>query len=271
MATPNAFCGWNVKRRTAAFCFLMVLAGIGCDSTTEPTALPPAVPPPPRPALSQPAEIVRISGDNQRGTPGSLLEPIIVGVRDAAGKPLPGVTVAFSVAETDGITDIDSYVTDDGGKISVRWWLGRAGPNSLVATVENQPKPLHVTFSAMSVFDDYPGATFQLASAGQKISLQVELFEGPTYCSIQSGSLLLQPDGAFIERRKFDCGTSLTVVESGFYGLSSSGFRLLYTGRYEVPDVGLGGVSSRQVDVPLDQDIVVLHSFGLDWSYRKVR
>ncbi|HEU4700791.1 MAG TPA: Ig-like domain-containing protein [Gemmatimonadales bacterium] len=53
------------------------------------------------PSDATPATIVVVSGDEQTGTAGSRLpQPLVVEVRDAQGRPVPGVSVGFRFAHS---------------------------------------------------------------------------------------------------------------------------------------------------------------------------
>lgn len=84
----------------------------------------------------RPGAIVKVSGDDQEGSPGSELgEPYIVRVLDHEGNPLPGANVTFQVISGGG--DLDGYsarevVTDADGLAEVVLTLGvNPGQNTL--------------------------------------------------------------------------------------------------------------------------------------------
>ncbi|MEM6532325.1 MAG: leishmanolysin-related zinc metalloendopeptidase [Myxococcota bacterium] len=80
--------------------------------------------------------IAPISGDLQRASPGSTLaDPIVVEVT-AAGEPVSGVTVVFTVAQGDGSVSVTEVMTGVDGRASTRWTMGpTAGLTILSATV----------------------------------------------------------------------------------------------------------------------------------------
>ncbi len=87
----------------------------------------------PRPLL-----LVKISGDNQQGTPGGELEnPFVVEVRDQNDNPLRGAEVAFRISSGDGFLGgrftVEKATTDAEGRVESILTLG---PNSGVNTVE---------------------------------------------------------------------------------------------------------------------------------------
>ena len=85
------------------------------------------------------------SGNNQTGAPGrELSEPIAVKVTDDAGRPVPGVTVKFSVATGGGRLSSDSAQSDTLGVAGVRWVLGEqlGAQNVSAEAVNNDNAPL---------------------------------------------------------------------------------------------------------------------------------
>lgn len=101
----------------------------------------------PNPPPPTPAELVKESGDNQSAVAGTAVPaPLIVVVRDSAGRPIAGVTVSFAVTGGGGRTGSTTVVTQSNGKASAIWTLGTAvGNNTLSAAVANLPA---VSFSA---------------------------------------------------------------------------------------------------------------------------
>jgi len=80
-----------------------------------------------------PAAISNVTGIPLTGPAGSALaERVVVRVEDAAGNPLPGVSVTFTVSATGASVDPATAVTDDRGEARTRWTLGRTpGPQTL--------------------------------------------------------------------------------------------------------------------------------------------
>ncbi len=97
------------------------------------------------PERPQPSSMDVGSGNNQTGTPGrELSEPIAVKVTDDAGRPVPGVTVRFSVASGGGRLSSDSAQSDTLGLAGVRWVLGEqlGAQNVSAEAVNNDNAPL---------------------------------------------------------------------------------------------------------------------------------
>lgn len=94
--------------------------------------------------LQTPARIPVVSGGDQQGVAGSLLEdPIIVRVVDEGGNSMSGINVSFAPAEGSGSVSRETYETDVNGTALTHWTLGggRLGRQSLsvvVGDVENR-------------------------------------------------------------------------------------------------------------------------------------
>ena len=84
------------------------------------------VPSPPRPTMLR-----IVSGNNQSGEVGKLLEPFIVGVLDQNRKPLQGIQVTFLVTAGNGQLSLIRQMTDVYGQAQTTLTLGsRAGHHS---------------------------------------------------------------------------------------------------------------------------------------------
>ena len=89
----------------------------------------------------RPRTLVKISGDDQQGAPGSTLaNPHVVEVRDQYDNPLEGIEVAFSVTEGDGTLSgrfaLEKATTDAGGRAQAILTLGSdPGTNTVEAMV----------------------------------------------------------------------------------------------------------------------------------------
>ncbi len=84
-----------------------------------------------------PTQIARTSGDAQTAaTDVTLPLPLVVTVKDAAGLPVFGVSVAFAVTAGGGSVSAAAATTNASGQASVKLTLGRtAGANTVNATV----------------------------------------------------------------------------------------------------------------------------------------
>ena len=85
------------------------------------------------------AQLPIVSGNGQTGSAASQLpDPLVVRALDAAGEPMQGVTVGFTVAGGGGQVSQAAVVTDGNGLASTRWTLGSsAGAQSVVASAGN--------------------------------------------------------------------------------------------------------------------------------------
>ena len=102
----------------------------------------------------RPQSLVKISGDNQQGTPGmELTNPFVVEVRDQHDNPLSDVQITFTVIKGDGKLrerfTVENTMTDANGRAQSMITLG---PNSGTNTVEVTILGFEpVTFNAVGV------------------------------------------------------------------------------------------------------------------------
>ena len=100
----------------------------------------------------RPQTLVKISGDNQQGTPGAeLANPFIVEVRDQYGNPLQGAAVTFTTAgdgKLSGKFTVENAITDANGKVQSTLVLG---DNPGTNTVEVSVAGIEVSFNAVGV------------------------------------------------------------------------------------------------------------------------
>ena len=87
-----------------------------------------------------PYQLVKISGDEQRGTFGTVLaNPLVVEVRDPDNNPLPDVQVTFTVTEGEGLLSGQSttveVTTDANGRAVQTLTLGHAATNTVDASI----------------------------------------------------------------------------------------------------------------------------------------
>lgn len=131
------------RRTRVGLIFLAaVVSACGGDNIVTPV-------PPPRLAI--------VSGDNQFATIGQALPtPLTVSLTSAAGDPVVGETVSWSVMNGSGTLSAASAITDADGRASVNWTLGNENGSQLVqASVllrvgpgDNGFSSFGVTFSA---------------------------------------------------------------------------------------------------------------------------
>jgi hypothetical protein len=81
--------------------------------------------------------LLLVSGNNQRGEPGSELDdPLVVRLIDADGNGIPNRAVSWVVGAGGGSVSATTSTTNDNGEAETRWTLGRGmGVNTLNAVV----------------------------------------------------------------------------------------------------------------------------------------
>jgi IPT/TIG domain len=79
--------------------------------------------------LYPPRSFTKLSGDNQSGPIGAVLQPFSAQIVDMDGQGLPGLTVAWQVLSGAGALSVSQSVTDDNGMASAVLTLGQTpGP-----------------------------------------------------------------------------------------------------------------------------------------------
>jgi adhesin/invasin len=83
-----------------------------------------------------PAAVTNVTGIPLVGTAGETLpERVVIRVEDAAGNPLPGVSVTFAVSATGAVVNPATTITDGQGEARTRWTLGSTpGQQTLTVT-----------------------------------------------------------------------------------------------------------------------------------------
>lgn len=103
------------------------------------------------PDQTEPARIEVVSGTNQAGAVGTMLqEPLVVRVTDAQGRPVGERRVAFllGAGAEGGSLEPDTSVTDSDGRATVRWILGTAQGTQQVQAKVVSAIPLTAAFTA---------------------------------------------------------------------------------------------------------------------------
>lgn len=133
-----------MRRIASQFAFVALGALLGCaeDNLVLPDA-------------GRPAAVVPVAGDGQSARTGEMLpDPLVVEVRDAAGIPVPGITVRWS-ADGGTLSDPDGS-TDDAGRATARWRLGDdPGVQRAVAAL-GLDEAVRYTFTASAVREGSP-------------------------------------------------------------------------------------------------------------------
>ena len=97
-----------------------------------------------------PTPPLKISGDNQQGTPGAALDrPFVVEVQDGTSTPFEGVPVIFTVTAGGGTVQPETVLTDENGRAEGTLTFGlKAATNTVHASVEGISEP--ATFNAIA-------------------------------------------------------------------------------------------------------------------------
>ena len=97
-----------------------------------------------------PTPPLKISGDNQQGTPGAALDrPFVVEVQDGTSTPFEGVPVIFTVTAGGGTVQPETVLTDENGRAEGTLTFGlKTATNTVHASVEGISEP--VTFNAIA-------------------------------------------------------------------------------------------------------------------------
>jgi uncharacterized protein YjdB len=180
---------------------------------------------PVRVVAGTPAGVQLVSGDDQRGTVGQPLpEPLHVRVVDAAGNPVPGVTVSWRVDSGDGSIDSHSGATNAAGEATAVWRLGiRPGRQNAAGVVTGLPPaeftavaspgsittitvaPTATTFSAIDETRLFSASAFDLF--GNPVS-------GASFSWVSLAPAVASVDGAGLARARAN-GSARIVVAAG--------------------------------------------------------
>lgn len=111
------------------------------------------------PVAGEPAAIAAVAGDGQTGIVGLVLpESAAVRVTDEAGRPVPEVSVAWTVAAGGGSVSSGTATTDDDGVAMTAWTLGPdPGANTLRAEAGGPTAELTATAEHARPGERYEG------------------------------------------------------------------------------------------------------------------
>ena len=109
-----------------------------------------------------PYQLVKISGDEQRGVSGiALANPLVVEVRDRGNNPLPDVQVTFTVTEGDGLLSGAStaveVTTNTNGKVSQTFTLGYTITNIIEVSIGYERVEFYSAAASLSNIDTLEG------------------------------------------------------------------------------------------------------------------
>ena len=101
-----------------------------------------------------PAQIQKISGDNQTGPAGTTLAaPLVVQVNDSRGNPVPNVTVTFGVSAGEGSIDPSTATTGADGRASTVFTTGTISGSSQAVSVTIVGTAVSASFTATAGAD----------------------------------------------------------------------------------------------------------------------
>lgn len=194
----------------APFVFALIVSACGSD-----TSLPVTPDTENTPVDRVPTTLSLVAGSDQTARPGEAVSvALAVRVNNAAGQPVAGISVTFSVDSGEGVIEGASAQTDKNGIARVgRWRLGpKEGRQVAIARAAGLPD---VRFTAMSIEPTFSfppedinetGKTIVLRSQGNPFDgLTLDIPSGaisePTTIEFQTGSSvqLTLPPGATVE------------------------------------------------------------------------
>ena len=124
-----------------------------------------------------PALLVKVSGDEQSGVVGTLLDtPLGVRVTDTHGNPVAGSTITFEPASGDGSVIPTQATSDSNGTAATEWTLGSSlGSQSVGASIETGAM---VTFTATATGENGAGGlAIELLFIDQPTAPQSQAFD----------------------------------------------------------------------------------------------
>jgi hypothetical protein len=99
--------------------------------------------------LGPPKNLVKVSGDQQSGAPGTVLQAIVVKVADADGNGLPGETMRFRINSGGGSLSSTTVTTDDSGNASTVLTLP-ASPGTVQVEIQHPELYSTIVFTAVA-------------------------------------------------------------------------------------------------------------------------
>ena len=130
--------GRLIRGRTLILVLMVILAG--CGGGGDPVS-PPGPPTPPQPGVA--TSLAVLAGEGQQAEPGSMVpvKPMII-VKDAAGRGVAGVSVAFAIDSGGGTLQTTSASTAlDGTASPGDWRLGPAEGRNVVRVTAGSLTP----------------------------------------------------------------------------------------------------------------------------------
>ena len=124
-----------------------------------------------------PVLLVKVSGDQQSGVVGTLLDvPLVVRVTDTHGNPVAGSAITFGPASGDGSVFPTQATSDSNGTATTEWILGSSqGSQSVGASIETGAM---VIFTATATGENgVGGLAIELLFIDQPTALQRQAFD----------------------------------------------------------------------------------------------
>ena len=228
----------------------------------------------------EPADaLVKVSGDNQSGTPGNALAaPFVVEVQDEDGEPLTGHSVTFSVTAGGGSLSATSATTNANGRAQTTLTLGSApGINSVRASVSGvdpvtfstniEPKILVAAANRPVMYWIAGGGLYSLSGAKEaKIAESangVAVGGGKIYWTSQVNASSGAINSANLDGTGATTLTTILAVPMGI-AVDTAGSKLYWTNsRGRIQSANLNGSSIKNVMQNLTDptDIVVSNGF----------
>ena len=223
--------------------------------------------------------LVKVSGDNQSGTPGNALAaPFVVEVQDEDGEPLTGHSVTFSVTAGGGSLSETSVTADEDGLAETTLTLGsERGVNSVQASVSGvdpvifstniEPKIRVAAANRPVMYWIDSGMLYSLAGAKA-----AKIAESANGVAVSGGKIYwtsqINPSSGTINSANLD-GTdaaTLASIKSVPIGIAvdTAGSKLYWTnarGRIQSANLNGSGIQNVLQNLSAPTDIVVSNGF----------
>src|SRR5258705_472574 len=115
--------------------------------------------------VTPPISMSVVSGDGQKGAPGSELpDPLVVRVEDSRGRPVSGQIVNFRVVSGGGSVFAGAAISNRTGLVQERWTLGFGGLQRVEARAIDPATGEPLTFAVFTatLSDSTPPLTFSV-------------------------------------------------------------------------------------------------------------
>ena len=228
----------------------------------------------------EPADaLVKVSGDNQTGTPGNALaSPFVVEAQDEDGEPLAGHSVTFAVTAGGGSLSETSARTNANGRAQTTLTLGSAlGVNSVRASVTGvDPVTFSTSIDAKILVAAANRPVMYWIAGGGLYSLsgakEAKIAESANGVAVGGGKIywteMTGESGGTVKSANLD-GTDVTELASIFatpigIAVDAAGSKLYWTnasGRIQSANLDGSGIQNVLLDLSDPTDIVVSNGF----------